>query len=324
MLTALLSEKIAQYGPISFHEFQETALYHPQFGYYRRQRDPFGIGGDFYTAEQLQPVFGLLIARVVEQLAVRLGLSSVQFPIIELGAGREEMRPYLEQWNYQAVESGHGELPRNLRGIVFANEFLDALPVHIARRQQQSFLEVLVDFNHGAFHFIEGPAVHGDLAKYLTKHASHVKEGVLMEAHLDAVAWLDRLDVALEQGFLLFVDYGFTEAERIRFPQGTLMSYCRHQADEQVLHNPGERDITSHVPFTMIIKEAKERGFQLESFGNLSQMLLTAGEPDQFAAVLTGATEMECQKRRGQLKTLLFGMGETFRVLLFSRGVSRV
>lgn len=324
MLTALLSEKIAQYGPISFREFQETALYHPQYGYYRRQRDPFGIGGDFYTAEQLQPVFGLLIARVVGQLATRLGLSAGQLPVIELGAGRQEMRPHFEQWNYQAVESGCGELPQNLRGIVFANEFLDALPVHLVRRQQHSFVEVHVGCNNGTFHFVDGPAVHGDLAKYLTKHASHVKEGVLMEAHLDAIAWLDRLDAALEQGFLLFIDYGFTEAERIRFPQGTLMSYFRHQADEQVLHKPGDRDITAHVPFTMIINEAKERGFQLESFETLSQMLLTAGERDQFAAVLTGATEMECQQRRGQLKTLLFGMGETFRVLLFSRGVNRV
>jgi SAM-dependent MidA family methyltransferase len=35
----------------------------PRFGYYRRaDRDPFGKDGDFFTAEQLQPVFGILIA----------------------------------------------------------------------------------------------------------------------------------------------------------------------------------------------------------------------------------------------------------------------
>jgi hypothetical protein len=48
-------------------------------------------------------------------------------------------------------------------------------------------------------------------------------------------------------------------------------------------------------------------------------MLLAAGEADQFAAALgDGADE---PRRRGQLKTLLFGMGETFRVLLQRREI---
>jgi hypothetical protein len=45
-------------------------------------------------------------------------------------------------------------------------------------------------------------------------------------------------------------------------------------------------------------------------------MLLEAGEPDQFAAAL-GSGDL---RRRLQLKTLLFGMGETFRVLLQAQG----
>ena len=49
------------------------------------------------------------------------------------------------------------------------------------------------------------------------------------------------------------------------------------------------------------------------SFETLAQTLLAAGEPDQFAAALGAAGEL---RRRMQLKTLLFGMGETFRVLL--------
>ena len=48
-------------------------------------------------------------------------------------------------------------------------------------------------------------------------------------------------------------------------------------------------------------------------FEKLSQTLLDAGEADQFATALSGADEA---RRRLQLKTLLFGMGETFRVLL--------
>src|SRR6476620_9379219 len=52
-LARLLRERIARSGPIPFRRFMEMALYHPEHGYYRRGRDPFGPAGDFYTAEQL-------------------------------------------------------------------------------------------------------------------------------------------------------------------------------------------------------------------------------------------------------------------------------
>jgi hypothetical protein len=48
----------------------------------------------------------------------------------------------------------------------------------------------------------------------------------------------------------------------------------------------------------------------------LAQTLLAAGEPDQFAAALAASTREEELQRRLQLKSLLFGMGETFRTLL--------
>src|ERR1051326_7722505 len=38
-LEAPLRERIAREGPIPFREFMQTALYHPEYGYYRRPRD---------------------------------------------------------------------------------------------------------------------------------------------------------------------------------------------------------------------------------------------------------------------------------------------
>ena len=57
----LLIDEIKSSGPIPFRRFMDVALYHPEAGYYRRAADPFGRDGDFYTAEQIQPVFGLLM-----------------------------------------------------------------------------------------------------------------------------------------------------------------------------------------------------------------------------------------------------------------------
>ena len=48
-------------------------------------------------------------------------------------------------------------------------------------------------------------------------------------------------------------------------------------------------------------------------FEPLSRTLLDAGEPEQFGGALAGPDEL---RSRQQLKSLLFGMGETFRVLL--------
>jgi SAM-dependent MidA family methyltransferase len=134
--------------------------------------------------------------------------------------------------------------------------------------------------------------------------------------NLEALAWMGRIAASLERGFALTVDYGHTRRESARFPQGTLMSYRRHAASEDVLTDPGERDITAHVSFTALEEHGKRCGLDLAGFTTLSRMLLDAGEADSFAAALAADTPVEQMRRRLQLKTLLAGMGETFRVLL--------
>jgi hypothetical protein len=44
--------------------------------------------------------------------------------------------------------------------------------------------------------------------------------------------------------------------------------------------------------------------------------MLSAGDADQFAGALNAGSPAEEQRRRLQLKQLLFGMGETFQTLI--------
>jgi SAM-dependent MidA family methyltransferase len=67
------------------------------------------------------------------------------------------------------------------------------------------------------------------------------------------------------------------------------------------------------VNFTALEERGADVGLRRESFQTLAQMLLATGAADQFAGALAGEDE---PRRRMQLKTLLFGMGETFRVLI--------
>lgn len=314
---ALLAAEIARSGPISFRRFMEVALYHPEHGYYRRGRDPFGKHGDYYTAEQVQPVFGILMASFAESLARECG-SEKDFHVVELGAGRAEMREFLPTFRYTPVEIGE-RMPDRIRGLVFANEFFDALPVHVAVKRRGAFHEMFVGMRGQDFTWVEGPPVAPGLAEYLERFASAAEEGAWVEAAPDALAWIDEISRRLAAGWLLVIDYGYTAPELVRFPAGTLMSYSKHIASGDVLAQPGQRDITAHVPFTALEQRASQRGFTALRFESLGRMLLRIGESDQFARALAASTEAESIRRRLQLKSLLFGMGESFRTLLLAK-----
>jgi len=311
----LLAAEITRTGPLPFARFMEVALYHPIHGYYRRPRDPFGKAGDFYTAEQIQPVFGILIAARIRQLYRAMGEPS-DFTVVELGAGRREMADAFSEWRYLPIDVDCGEFPEDFRGVVFSNEFFDALPVDVAVFRDGAFRRQCVALHDNRFVWSESGDVTQEAADYLRASFPAPQEGNWYEINTSALAWMDRVARALRAGYILTIDYGYTRAEAVRFPLGTLMGYRRHTALEDVLQEPGVRDITAHVNFTALEDRAALHSLRTESFSTLAQFLLSAGEPDQFAAALGPGNDL---RRRMQLKTLLFGMGETFRVLLQSR-----
>jgi SAM-dependent MidA family methyltransferase len=309
----LLAAEIARTGPISFARFMETALYHPVHGYYRR--DPFGKAGDFYTAEQIQPVFGILMAARIRQLYRAMG-EPADFTVVELGAGRREMAEAFAEWRYVPVDIDSGALPMDFRGVVFSNEFFDALPVEVAVFRDGAFRRQCVAFHDNRFVWKEHGELAGEAVDYLRAYFPAPQDGNWYEINLPALAWMDRIAETLLAGYVLTVDYGYTRAEWVRFPRGTLMGYRRHTALEDIFEEPGSRDITAHVNFSALEGRGAARGFSTESFSTLAQVLLAAGEGDRFADALGPENDL---RRRMQLKTLLFGMGETFRVLVQKR-----
>ena len=113
-LGEILAARIEREGPIPFWQFMSAALYHSELGYYRRARDPFGKDGDFYTAEQIQPVFGILIAQRIRQLWRTMG-EPADFTVVELGAGRGEMAEAFAEWRYIPVDLDGGTIGLSVR-----------------------------------------------------------------------------------------------------------------------------------------------------------------------------------------------------------------
>jgi SAM-dependent MidA family methyltransferase len=285
-----------------FDDFMRDALYHPERGYYRPQRgghsktrDPFGIHGDFFTASQLQPLFGRIIAAEARSLCPGQ-------PVFELGPGRREMQPFFET-AYTGIDFADA-LPDRLNGFVFANEFFDALPVRMGAREGKLLYELLVQGEK----FLRGPVLDEASTAYVHRYWPHVPDGGRFEIAAEACDWIDRLAARMESGCVLIIDYGFTTEETIRFPQGTLMSYRDHAAIESVLSNPGGQDITAHVPFDALRDRAVARGFRVQALETLARLTVKRIELDP---TLIGAP-----RDREHLKTLMFGMGETFRCLL--------
>jgi SAM-dependent MidA family methyltransferase len=299
----LLRDEIRHTGPISFSRFMDVALYHPECGYYRTPRDPFGRGGDFYTAEQVQPAFGQLMAARIRELWRQMG-APADFTVVELGAGREEMAPHLAEWTYLPVDVERGALPEGFTGVVFSNEFFDALPVDLVEMREDGPHELLVGWAEDRFVWSPGPLKHQD---YVRRHFPHAEPGNRMEVNLPALEWIDRIAATLERGYVVTIDYGYNTREAVRFPAGTLMSYHRHLALDDVLADPGGRDITAHVHFSALQDHGAAAGLESVSLQTLAQTIVGLGEE-----VVTPVA----QEHPLQLKTLLFGMGETFRVLV--------
>jgi SAM-dependent MidA family methyltransferase len=203
-------------------------------------------------------------------------------------------------------------MPQRFSGIVFSNEFFDAVPVDLIAVRDGRFVERRVTFDGARFVWIDGRA----MTESAPDDLGSCEEGTLVEVQTHRLRWLDRINDSLESGLIVTIDYGFTRREQIRFPHGTLMSYRGHQASDDVLATPGDRDISAHVSFTELEEHGKALGWRTVAFETLTHALMRAGERDEFSEALFAENDTERRKHRLQLKSLLVGMGETFRVLV--------
>lgn len=310
----ILRDEIAARGSISFERFMEAALYHPAHGYYRRAKKPIGAHGDFYTASQLQPVFGVLIRGYIERLSEEHNLPRPH-SMIEFGAGRGEMAEAFAGWHYQAVEAGSPAPDLSRATVIFANELFDAMPVVSAIRAGSACHERRVTWERSRFQWIRAEEPSASIAAYASRFGAPAADGFEFEVHHRSIEFLEGLLRGVNHALCVFIDYGYLERDWKRFPAGTLMSYRAHRADTDVLADPGSRDITSHIPFHALAETARGLGAEVLRLESLASALLHAGEKDEFRNALGARGAREEMALRQQLKSLLFGFGESFQVI---------
>jgi SAM-dependent MidA family methyltransferase len=332
-LVEYLRARIRNEGPISFRDFMEEALYHPDFGYYTSSRNPIGREGDFYTSSDLDPVFGRLLAQRFTAMASALGVPPEEFTVMELGAGRGLLaREILQHQRFRyfilersaAMRQRQGrilegfsvewldDLPSGLTGCIFSNEFFDALPVRRVVRRNGLLREIYVTEE---FKEVEGP-----LQQSLELPLA---EGQLADVSPDSTLWIQRIAESLSRGYHVAIDYGYEDREFYARPRGTLMCYWKHQAVEDPYLRIGEQDITAHVNFSELMRSGAAVGLNTEEFRTQMDFLIGLGILSDIQG-LANERSVAALNRLIAIKKLILpdAMGERYKVLIQRKGDS--
>ena len=301
-------------GWIPFSRYMEMALYQPGKGYYSAGSHKLGVGGDFTTAPEISPFFGITITNTILPILQKLRANGVPTRILEFGAGtgklaesilnrlREldfpldhydiiEISPDLAQRQSHHLEIAQEQngwntqlnwltsLPNAFQGVVIANEVLDAIPCDLIIFKDGEWRWQGVTVTNGVLSWKTGTTVdRQQLPEYLLEYHAFA-DGYLTEIHPQANAWMTSLCQAVDCGLLLAFDYGFPDSEYYHPQrlQGTLMAHHRHHTITDPFHLPGLCDLTSHVEWSTIARSALSAGIDDVFLSNQAAYLLDAG-----------------------------------------------
>lgn len=342
-------------GWLSFERFMEMALYEPGLGYYSAGASKFGVSGDFVTAPEVSPLFsrclatqcgeilqqvgggailefgagsGVMAADLLNELAAQRCLPE-RYLILEVSADLRERQRELVRARapaHAARVEWLDRLPQEFRGVVLANEVLDALPVQRFRIRGEQINSLGVTWQLGRLDWSETHAsaeLEAAVRRIETNLGERLPDGYTSEINMRLAPWIGGVASVLREGVALFIDYGLPQRQYYRSERraGTLLCHFRHRFHDNPLINVGVQDIGAWVDFTAVAEAAvaadlKVAGFATQAhflIGNGLEQLLAPADGQELAARVQLA-------RQAMLLTLPGEMGERFKVIGLSRG----
>ena len=225
-------------------------------------------------------------------------------------------------------------------GIIFANELLDAFPVHRLawNAAEQRWNEWGVRAMADRFLWTRLPELHANVAALAepaaalstldaavrasawTSLAPVLPDGFVLECAPFAELWWNIAALSLRRGKLLTFDYGHTTSDAINptKPHGTLRAYRDHQLVDDILAAPGEQDITAHVNFAAVTHAGERAGLTTVELTEQSRYLTRIAQRTMQQPAVFG----EWTRERGrQFHTLSHPdhLGRSFSVLVQER-----
>lgn len=339
---------------ISYADYIQQALYHSEYGYYMKDAEKIGPGGDFITTSNVSDIYGRTISKWFHQMA---GKYKLPFQVCEIGGGNGRFaKAFLDEWNLIADEEIHyyiletSPYHRKLQqeqivfsehirqidswneitpfcGLIFSNELFDALPVHVVEKVNDQLHEIMVTVKDGKLAEKAVPLTNKDVSLFLEESGLSLSDGQRIEIPLQMEQMIKSLSAALDKGFVLTADYGYTDEEwqEPMRRDGSLRGYYKHSLIKNVLEHPGEMDITSHIHFDSLIRMGEKEGLDCHFKMRQDEFLLSAGilqeledhyDPNPFSPV---------SKRNRAIRSLIMpsGMSAAFHLVLQAKKIGQ-
>ncbi len=248
-------------SPQGWRQAAERALYEPGGGFYLRERP----ASHFRTSVHASRLYADAVAELLARVDRALGRPA-ELALVDVGAGRGELltgvlaavppalgarlRPYAVEraarpggldprivWRRELPSPGEG-----LRGLLFANEWLDNVPVDVAETDARGTARLVLVGRDGREE--PGEPVGGHDAEWLRRWwpPDPVPGSRAEIGHPRDTAWA-RAVRALDGGLAVAADYAHTRASRP--PLGTLTGFRNGREVPPV--PDGSCDITAHV-----------------------------------------------------------------------------
>lgn len=342
-----IQQQCKQKNWISFADFMQHALYHPQWGYYCKPQEKFGAQGDFITAPSQSPLFSQCMAHFCLQHSPQ--------HILELGPGNGQMAneiiaelkkhhslpekyflydvsPSLRQTQQTLLKQAHPDYFENIiwleeldtytiNGILLANEVIDSLPMHRFHIDQDfQILEQGISIVNDTLALTnqqpQSPGLSQAVDALMSNLSQPLPPGYTSEIHLHLAPWLENVCQHFT-GHMVFIDYGFLRKEFYHWQryQGTLMCHYQHQAHDDPLKHIGNQDITAHVDFEHLAECAQRFGFNVTSYDNQANFLMHHGLMD-LAQSQMQTNSMHHLSQQINMLTAPHEMGELFKVMV--------
>ena len=333
-------------GVLPFDRYMDLVLYEPGLGYYASGTRKFGRQGDFVTAPELGSLYGRCVARQVAQILAQLDGGS----LLEFGAGSGvlaatvltelaerdslpaeylivEVSPALRAQQQQTLA---GQIEQNLvkvrwldslpesgfRGVILANEVLDAMPIIRFRVGAEGHMTAGVVRRNGHLDWSwqRDHSQDGRIDRLVQQYG--LVADYTSEVNPRAAAWMQTVGRVLDAGLILVMDYGYPGAEYYHYERsdGTLMCHYQHRAHMDPFLYPGLQDLTAHVDFSAVAAAGQLAGLDIAGFTSQEAFLLSTGVLDLVAHESSGPVDPKLSAELKQL-TLSSEMGESFKAL---------
>lgn len=357
-LSEIIKAEIRKKGRLTFAEFMDLALYHPELGYYTSGEARIGKHGDYYTSPSVDPTFGEVLAGFISKSARIIG--EERFRIIEFGGGEgalasdiltslERHHPeFYDKVVYLIIEKRdtsppetdnplvkHGAKirfatraadidPGGEYGVVLSNELIDALPFHRIAFSGGSMKEIFVTLRNGEFTETYDEPSTKELKEYFDGYGISFLEGQEAEVNLNAAEWITEAGRMLKKGLILTIDYGFL-APALYSPErmkGTYKCMYMHNLHDAPYINIGRQDITAHVDFSNLIRSGEALGMRTVKYTTQGQFLIDWGVL-YIMERESGNTDAPGHGRNMAIKNLFLpgSMGSSFKVLLQTKNI---